>query len=696
RWDRQTGEFTPVTSRYGGAGNASLNPDGTLLAYVTREGLESRIVLRDLESGAERFLGGGLDRDQQEAFAWTGIYPAMDFTPDGKEIVYSGKGRLWRRSIEGGDPIEIPFTARVEQTLQEALRFKPDVLSENVRARTLRWIHESTEAGRIVFCALGRLYTCNRDGSNVRRLLNDDDDTTFEYAPRFSPDGKRLAYVTWNDEAKGHVWRSNANGRTPRQLTEVPGQYANPNWSSDGKRLVYLKGSGATLRGGDLTGELWHEIYILDADGGEPEYVTSVGVRGAQARMPNPIFGPDDARIYYFENADQKTIQYVSVRPDGTDKQTHVKIPYGEEAILSPDGKWLAYKHLHDGYLAPLPRVGQQTLDLGDKDGAVVVKKLSSDLADWLHWTDANTITWAAGPSFYRQTLDKLFAEPPEEEEDDEAEEDEEDEPDPNAPEEVDVVLEVPRHVPAGTLVIDGARLIPMAGDEVIEDGVMVIRGNRIVAAGRRGSVSIPDDVDHTVDARGLTAIPGLVDAHAHMGYGGLDINPQRDWKYYANLAYGVTTTMDPSASTHLVFAQSEMVEAGVMKGPRIYSTGFILYGADIAGKAPTESYEDALRHVQRLKKLGAFSVKSYMQPRREQRQWYIKAAREEEMLVFPEGGGNFEYYLGMIIDGHTGIEHSVPVAPLYDDVVQLWAATEVGYTPTLLVSYGGLSGEHW
>jgi len=84
------------------------------------------------------------------------------------------------------------------------------------------------------------------------------------------------------------------------------------------------------------------------------------------------------------------------------------------------------------------------------------------------------------------------------------------------------------------------------------------------------------------------------------------------------------------------------------------------------------------------------------MQPRREQRQWVIKAAREEEMLVFPEGGGNLEMNMGMVIDGHTGIEHALPVAPIYRDVVRLLAETGVGYTPTLLVAYGGLSGEHW
>jgi len=64
--------------------------------------------------------------------------------------------------------------------------------------------------------------------------------------------------------------------------------------------------------------------------------------------------------------------------------------------------------------------------------------------------------------------------------------------------------------------------------------------------------------------------------------------------------------------------------------------------------------------------------------------------------MVVPEGGGNFEMNMSMILDGHTGIEHALPVTPIYKDVVTLFAKSHTGYTPTLLVAYGGLSGEHY
>ena len=276
-------------------------------------------------------------------------------------------------------------------------------------------------------------------------------------------------------------------------------------------------------------------------------------------------------------------------------------------------------------------------------------------------------------------------AEKPEESESDEATE----------PTEYVIDLGVPRARPDGVVAFVGGRIITMNGDEVIENGTIVIDGNRVAAVGPTDDVTVPNGA-RTFDVTGKTLIPGLIDAHAHLSYDSLDINAQRNPQYFANLAYGVTTAHDPSASTHTVFSQAEMVGAGKMVGPRIFSTGFILYGALTPDMAIVNSYADALSHVQRLKSVGAVSVKSYMQPRRDQRQWIIRAAREEGMLVMPEGGGDFPANMGMIMDGHSGIEHSLSVGELYKDVITLFATSRAGYTPTLLVAYGGRPGEHW
>ena len=69
------------------------------------------------------------------------------------------------------------------------------------------------------------------------------------------------------------------------------------------------------------------------------------------------------------------------------------------------------------------------------------------------------------------------------------------------------------------------------------------------------------------------------------------------------------------------------------------------------------------------MKAVGAFSVKSYNQPRRDAAPEIIEAARELQMMVVPEGGSLLYHNMTMVMDGHTGVEHSLPVARLYDDV---------------------------
>jgi len=157
-----------------------------------------------------------------------------------------------------------------------------------------------------------------------------------------------------------------------------------------------------------------------------------------------------------------------------------------------------------------------------------------------------------------------------------------------------------------------------------------------------------------------------------------------------------VTTLHDPSNDTAEIFSHSEMAKAGLVVAPRIFSTGTILYGAKAPFKADINSLDDALFHLKRMKAVGAISVKSYNQPRRDERQQVIEAARQTGMMVVPEGGSLYEHNMTIVVDGHTGVEHTIPVQRAYEDTLQLWSGTKVGYTPTLIVGYGGLWGENY
>jgi Tol biopolymer transport system component/imidazolonepropionase-like amidohydrolase len=716
RLDRWNGQLVPVTGEFGGAAAPAISPDGTSMAYVRRIRAVTVMDVMDLASGKLRQVASGLQRDNQEGFSFHGVFPGYAWTPDGRSIVATADGKIWRYDAGSGARTEIAYSAAVDQTVTESLHTPRRIGQGDVRARIIRWPVVSPDGKALVFSALGHLYTMDLPSGAPKRLTSASE---LEYAPSFSRDGRKLTYVTWSDRDGGNVWTISWPGGSPAKVTNVAGQYVNPSFSPDGSKIVYVAGSGASFRDEDLSDELWEEIRWVPASGGKSGYVIGAKNRGTNRRMTRPQFDTAGERIFYLEDEEAKgpvppKSLLNSVKLDGTDKRTHLRWSRAEEATLSPDGKWVVFNEQYNAYVTALPSLGAQTVDI-DLDGAALpLAKFTAEGGEWVNWADGGkTITWIWGPTFHRLAFDKAWPKPEDEAKKDEAEKkkadakksddkkkdakDEKKDDDEKLPEseKLEIVLTVPRDKPSGTVVYDGARIVTMKGDEVLERGTIVVTDDRIVKIGPKADVKAPAGAK-IVDVSGKTIIPGLFDEHAHLHYSTLDIFPERPWKYIANLAYGVTTTHDPSASNQEVFGQSEMVEAGLMTGPRIFSTGFILYGADLPGRAIVHSLKDAQHHLRRMKALGAFSVKSYMQPRREARQWIIKAARDEGMLVVPEGGGDQEMDMTFILDGHTTVEHALPITPLRKDTVEFFAKSTTAYTPTLLVAYGGISGDKW
>ncbi|MCG8469628.1 MAG: amidohydrolase family protein, partial [Gemmatimonadetes bacterium] len=96
-------------------------------------------------------------------------------------------------------------------------------------------------------------------------------------------------------------------------------------------------------------------------------------------------------------------------------------------------------------------------------------------------------------------------------------------------------------------------------------------------------------------------------------------------------------------------------------------------------------SLDVAHQNVARLASWGAISIKEYLQPGRDQRQWVTEAARERGLRVTAEGG-SLIYNLGMIMDGHTGWEHPMSYVPLYEDAAKFLGMAEAVYSPTFMV----------
>ena len=678
RLDRVTGENETLISGPGGACRPTPSPDGKSLAFVRRDRFKTCLYIRDLASGVERKLTDTLERDMQETWAIHGVYPSMAFTPDSSEIVYYAKGGFHRINVAAGTIAAIPFRVTATRTVSEAVRFPVEVAPAQFDVRMLRNVIVRPDTKQVAYNALGYIYVKDLPDGEPRRLTTQTDH--FEYPASYSRDGSRILYTTWNDKSLSTVAMIGTDGTNNITLTREPGHYTDPAISPDGTTVLYSKTGG-----GYLSSPVWSAkpgLYRVPADGSQaPVFIT---------RRGNSVqFGDANDRFFAQVSesrgeADRRLL--ISMNMAGTEERTHFSSDNATEFRLSPDGKFLAFAERFNVFVTPFIPTGREVA-VGPKMTAQPVAKVSHDGSANLQWSgNSGILYWTLGPTLYSRALTDSFAW--------------------LAGVPADKLPPVPevgtaigfKHAtdaPRGTIVLSNATLITMRGDEVIESGVVVIEGNRITAAGPASQVKIPQGAN-VIDCKGKFIMPGILDVHAHGGQSTNGYTPQANWINAANLAYGVTTIHDPSNDTETVFAASELGKAGMIAAPRIYSTGTILYGAAGSFKAEIENLEDAKFHLRRLKAVGAFSVKSYNQPRREQRQQVIVAARELGMMVVPEGGSLYQHNMTMVMDGHTGVEHTLPVETIYDDVKQVWGASLTGYTPTLVVAYGGLDGEHY
>ncbi|GAB2766035.1 amidohydrolase family protein [Salinimicrobium soli] len=676
RYDFETGETDRVTGGPGGGARPQISPDGKKLAFVKRVRTNSVLYIHDLETGEEWPVYENLSKDQQEAWAIFGVYTGFSWMPNNKEVVIWSEGKIKKINTESTEVTDVPF--QVENTIKIAETHQADskVFTENFNPKVLRHAVTSPDGKTLVFNAVGYLWKKNLPNGKPERITKA---TEFEFEPSFSPDGKRIVYVTWDDEEMGAVRSVDLNGKNSKKLTSEKGIFRNPSFSGDGNTIVFKKEDGNSDLGRAFTKN--PGIYVMNASGENLRRIHDEG--------DFPMFTKDSKRIFfqtggYFFGSLTKKLNSVDL--SGQDERTHVESKYGGRLVPSPDNKWIAFSNLHKAYIAPLVMTGKPvTIEPGSK--SIPVRQIAKDAGINLHWSNnSQNVHWTLGDEYFTNKVSERFT----------FLENSVDSIPPITENGIKVGLELKTDMPTGKIAFTNARIITMNGqEEVIENGSIVVENNKIVALGNASEVTIPKDAK-VYDVQGKTIMPGLVDAHAHIGAFRYGLTPQQHWPFYANLAYGVTTAHDPSALSETVFGMAELIKSGEMTGPRLYSTGIILYGAEGDFKAEINSLDDARSALRRTKAFGATSVKSYNQPRREQRQQVMQAARELDMNVVPEGGSTFFHNMNMIVDGHTGIEHNIPIAPVYKDVKTLWSNSNTGYTPTLIVNYGGINGEYY
>lgn len=705
RRDLITGDEDILTRDQGSGMRPQISPDGRKLVYGTRYDSQTGLRILDLVTGENRWLKYPAQRDDQE-FAKT-LLPGYAFTPDGKSILASYGGKIHRIDADTGEEHVIPFVAHVSQDLGPRLEFPRRVDDgPTVRARLIQNPVESPDGRQLAFSALTHLYVMDFPNGKARRVTHGN---AREFQPAWSPDGQWLAYVTWSADEGGNIWKARADGEgAPQRLTSSPAFYMEVNWSKDASRIV----ASRVARQRSLQNPIM-EVFDREVEAFDLVWIPS---EGGEAKLIAPARGA--ARPHFTNDPDRIYVHFgqslFSMRYDGTDRRTHLKIdgkglvqadPSPIDILLSPNGDLALILFRTQLYLAAVPKVGGDAPTINLDSSSVPVKRLTDIGADYFAWADGGaTITWALGSKFYRQKTSTVSFEPEKKKNADDAGKNETesketsstDQPsrkEQNPPiEEFSVTVEQPREKPSGTIVLRGAQVITMEGDQVIPDGDVVVTDNRIAGVGRRGSVRFPPGAN-IVDVRGATIMPGLIDVHDHWLQRTLgDVLGMENWDFMANLAYGVTTGRDPQTATNDIFAYQDLVDTGEMLGPRAFSTGPGIFG--------TSDFQSAGEAYNRVSKYtdyyGTHLIKSYIVGNRRQREWIVEACQKLEVMPTTEGGGDFALDLTHAIDGFSGNEHALPVATLYQDVIELFARSQISYTPTLLVAYGGPPAENY
>jgi Tol biopolymer transport system component len=747
QFDRETGRTLVRTHETSGAFRPVASPDGKWLVYAVRHDAREALKLRDLATNDERWLVMDVQRDNSQGGGVNDrdLYPGSAFTPDSKALITSWNGKIWRVSVPDGAVTPVPFTAQVEQQMGALAKFEYPINDSTLIVTQIRGARPSPDGRRIAFTALDRLYvgelgpapaagdTATQQVRNARRLTTAN---VVEHAPVWSPDGQYVAYVTWSDTIGGDVYRVRADGSAPpERLTRATAYYDKIAYTKDGSRLMAMRGSRLSrLRQFEDFGNIANaelEYVWLPAAGGEATSIAWTGSGRSQQGRNVPHVGPDSSRLYVWAGNEG----LVSMRFDGTDRKVVVRVagppppaqplppgatppppPAPDEVLLSPDGTHALVTANNNVFMITVPPVVGQAPAVGVSGAGVPTARLTRIGGDFIGWSnDGQTAFYSIGKSWFRYDVRTAEA----------AIRDSVLRADsiaaagggagaggagagaagaaagaqrdttrrPSMAYEArryDVAITATKDKPRGTVLLRGARIVTMKGDQVIDKGDVLVRDNRIAGVGPSGSVKAPAGTK-VIDVSGKTILPGYVDIHAHNWFG-WGVHRDQVTQLLANLAYGVTTQRDPQTSATDILTYTDLMETGALIGPRLYSTGPGVFSAD--NIKSLEEARDVLRRY--AEHYNTKTIKQYLAGDRKVRQWVIMAAKELGLTTTTEGGSNLSMNLTLMQDGYPGLEHAMPIFPLMKDVAQLEAQSGITYTPTLIVGYGGPIGRDY
>ena len=733
KYDFKTGKMSTIASRYGSAFTPTPSKNGKWLVYGSRYEDKTGLIKRNLFTGEETWLAYPVQRDEQESIAPMGVLPAMAFTPDSKFLIVSYGGKINKIDIETGEQMNIPY--QIDDTLEMAPEVIFNYPIKDTMAKLATQIREpvpSPDGKKLAFTVLNRLYVMDYPNGTPIKLTNNN---YTEANPIWHPNGKEIYFVTWNENG-GSIQKININTHQLITLTTEKGMYQNIAIEPNGQKLAFTKTPIQKYLDAidPVYDDREDDLMWLDLNDNSQHYIAK-----ALGRY-NPHFVHGENRIYYNNNGTLVSIQW-----DGNDEKEIAKVSgittFGsvrykngkpimetctlpendEEAakevnppspagliIMNPFGKSAIALVNNNIYYITIPSTGKLVdISVADANYAAFPSKQLTEIGGEFPVWEANgkTIHWSLGAAHFTYNIEESYKlsdslhlakkiesnMPKDTSSKDSSKSITKKTPPQYKAIENWVKVYIPKDIPNGKFLLKNAQIITMNGDEIIKNGDIYIENNRIKAVGKSGSIKITPNTQ-IVELSGKTIIPGFIDVHAHM-WPNWGLHKNNIWIYAANLAYGVTTTRDPQTATTDVLTYSDMVDAGVMPGPRVYSTGpgvgYWFY--NLKDSTQTENILS-----QYSKYFNTQYIKMYLTGNRKHRQWVIQAAKNQKLMPTTEGGLDFKLNMTNLLDGYPGHEHAIPIYPLYKDVIQSISFSKMIVTPTLLVSYGGPWAENY
>jgi imidazolonepropionase-like amidohydrolase len=483
--------------------------------------------------------------------------------------------------------------------------------------------------------AAGLLWQQSLDGKPARRLLGGD---AWEGEPALSPDGRQVAFVRSRYGRREVRVLDLGSGHT-RTLADLGADSRARflSWTGDGKRLVFQE-SGALLAPFAL-------VAVNLKDGKREQLASAAG-----DWSPRPHFAAEGDALYFTSRMGGPGALYRlplegSARPEAVMQLAR----HLNDARVSPDGKWLAFRRNSEIWAAPLG-----TRPVKEES----VHRLSPEGGATFGFTvDSSAVVYSVGGRVWRQPLDG------------------------GRRQELPVRLDW-RHPTPPPLLLRRVRVLDFAAGRFGPETSLLVEGGAIRWIGPERGHEIPEGAV-VLDAAGRYAIPGLFDFHGHSAWADHEADPD------TFLAYGVTSVRDTGGRLELLGALADRGDTSGDPLPRYFYSGEIFEGAQpIWGDAFLQVYtaEEAREHVRRWKERGAHFIKVYPSLPWPLQRAVAEEARRQGLPVAGHGLG-LEEIVKSVTLGYATLEHGP--TNLNEDVRQLLAAAGTRCDPTLAILGG-------